>query len=76
MEERNSRVLVIGGNVLSSVSLTIEPLRRDGARYLRPVEESDIAGAQRIFAHLKLRAGPIEPNALDNSPSIRALTGR
>jgi hypothetical protein len=74
MEERNSRVLVIGGNVLSSVSLTIEPLRRDGARYLRPVEESDVAGARRIFAHLKLRAGPIEPNALDNSPSIRALT--
>ena len=75
LDERKRRLLVIGGNVLSSVSLTILPLRQDGARYLRPVLQSEIAGARRIFAHLKLRADPIEPNALDNSPAIRALSG-
>ena len=74
LDQRNRRVLLVGGNVLSSVSLTILPLRQDGARYMRPVLQSEIEGARRIFAHLKLRADPIEPNALDNSPSIRALT--
>ncbi len=68
MDGRNGRVLVIGGNVLSSVSLTIVPLRRDGTRYPRPVEESDIPGAHRVFAHLRLQADPIEDDALDNSP--------
>ena len=71
LDERE--VLVIGGNVQSSVSLTIVPLRRDGAHYLRPVAQSDIPGARRVFAHLKLRADPIERNAIDNSPAIRAL---
>jgi len=74
LDERNRRVLVIGGNVLSSVSLTILPLRRDRTRYLRPVDQTEIEGARRVFAHLKLRGDPIEANALDNSPAIRALT--
>ena len=26
-----------------------------------------------MFAHLRLRANPIESNALDNSPTIKAL---
>jgi hypothetical protein len=75
MDARNRRVLVTTGNVESGVSLSLLPLTQ-GSRYLGPLVESDIAGARRIFAHLKLRAGPIEPNALDNSPSIRALAIR
>jgi hypothetical protein len=76
LDQRNRRVQVIGGNVLSSVSLTILPLRQDSARFPRPVEQSEIEGARRVFAHLKLRADAIEPNALDNSPAIRALSGQ
>ena len=67
------RILVIGGNVLQSVSLTILPVTRDPGRYARPVAEGDIEGARTIFAHLKLRASPIELNALDSSPTIKAL---
>jgi hypothetical protein len=75
LEEGRNRVLVIGGNVVQSVSLTILPLRREGAAYPRPVDESVIDGARTVFAHLKLRADAVEPNALDNSPTIKALAG-
>lgn len=73
LDQRKGRMFVIGGNVASCVSLTILPMTLDRARYPRPTVQTDIEGARRIFAHLKLRADPIEPNALDNSPSIRAL---
>jgi hypothetical protein len=74
VDESASRILVIGGNVVQSVSLTILPLRREGEGYARPVDESVIDGARTVFAHLKLRADRVEPNALDNSPTIRALS--
>jgi hypothetical protein len=74
IDERTQRILVIGGNVEQSVSLTILPLRRDGESYPRPVDESIIDGARTVFAHLKLRADRVEPNALDNSPTVRALS--
>lgn len=67
------RVNVIGGNVLEGVSLTLLPLVRDGAAHPRPVSGDDVAGARTIFAHLKLRADPVEDAAMDVSPSIRAL---
>jgi hypothetical protein len=69
------RINVIGGNVVQGVSLTILPLVRDGEGHPRPTAETDIAGARTIFAHLKLRADPVEPDAMDRSPSIRALAG-
>lgn len=69
------RIAVVGGNVLNSVSLTLLPAVRDGDGPLRPVGEADLAGARTMFAHLKLRAPPIEPQALDNSPTLRALGG-
>lgn len=56
---------VIGGNVVNGVSLTVAPLAA-GAGPLRP------SGA--YFAHLSLRADPVEPLALDGSPTIRALS--
>lgn len=67
------RLNVIGGNVVQGVSLTILPLVRDGAGHPRPAAETDVAGARTMFAHLKLRADPVEPDAMDHSPSIRAL---
>lgn len=72
VNEPGGRIFGIGGNVYQSVSLTILPARRDGARYMRPIDESIIEGAQTIFAHLKLKADSIEVNALDNSPTLRA----
>jgi hypothetical protein len=74
IDERAQRIFVIGGNVVQSVSLTILPLRRDGDSYMRPVDESIIDGARTVFAHLKLSADGVEPNALDNSPTVRALS--
>jgi hypothetical protein len=68
-----TRVLVIGGNVLQSVSLTILPLSGEGSAYPRPIDDSTISGARTVFAHLKLRADAIETNALDHTPTIRAL---
>src|SRR5262245_7993576 len=72
MDELAGRILVIGGNVVQSVSLTILPLKRDSEAYARPVDESIIDGARTVFAHLKLRADRVELNALDNSPTVRA----
>ena len=65
---------VIGGNVVNGVSLTILPLTRDEGGALRPVGPNDQAGARVFFAHLSLQADPVEPLALDNSPTIRALS--
>jgi len=67
------RFYVIGGNVLESVTLTIVPALRDEGRAMRPVDEAALDGARTIFAHLKLRADPVEMNALDNAPTIRNL---
>ncbi len=74
IDERVGRIFVIGGNVEQSVSLTILPLRRDGEAYAKPVDDSIIDGARTVFAHLKLRADRVELNALDNSPTVRALS--
>ena len=63
---------LIGGNVMNSVTLTILPGLRDGD-HLRPLAEDDLDGARTMFAHLKLRAPAIEPNALDATPTIRTM---
>jgi len=67
------RILVIGGNILGAVTLAVWPTERAPAGYLRPVPSIEIDGTRNVFAHLKLRADPVEVNAMDNSPSIRAL---
>lgn len=66
---------VIGGNVVNGVSLTILPLVSEGGERLRPVSTGDLEGARSYFAHLSLRADPIEELALDFSATIRALAG-
>ncbi|WP_296814398.1 DUF2272 domain-containing protein [Brevundimonas sp.] len=67
---------VIGGNVVNGVSLTILPLTAGPDGVLRPVGPDDLEGARSIFAHLSLRADPVEDLALDGTQAIRALTSR
>ena len=66
LDAPRSRILAVGGNVRGAVSLKLLPAAREPGQYLRPV-----AGA--MFAHLKLRAEPIEEDAFDRSPTMRAL---
>ncbi len=70
-----ARLAVIGGNVMDGVSLTLLPLMTDGTGHPRPVAATDLDGARTMFAHLSLRAAPIEGAALEASPTLRALTG-
>ncbi len=60
----NSRLLTIGGNVGGKVSMKI----------MRTVSRGGGIGpdSDAIFAHLKLRAPSIEPNAFDFSPTIQS----
>lgn len=67
VDEVGERILAIGGNVGSAVTLKVLPAERDGA-ILKPA-----AGRRPMFAHLKLRADPIEMNAMDNSPTLQTL---
>ena len=73
IDEVGARIFAIGGNVNRSVSMKLIPAIRQSGTGLRPIDESMIDGARTVFAHLKLRANPIEANALDNSPTIKAL---
>lgn len=71
----DDRINVIGGNVINGVTLTILPVIRDtGAAFARPLSVDDMDGARTVFAHLKLQADPVEPEAMDSSPTIRALS--
>jgi hypothetical protein len=66
------RILVIGGNILGAVTLAVWPTERAPAGFLRPTAAIQIDGVRNVFAHLKLRATPIEANAMDNSPTVKA----
>lgn len=54
-----------------TVTMKLIPAVREPGTGLRPIDESMIDGARSVFAHLKLRADPVEANALDNSPTIK-----
>jgi len=69
VDEARERILVIGGNVRGVVSLKLLPAVREVGRPLR-LDTSD--DERPMFAHLKLRAAPIDANALDASPTIKA----
>ena len=68
VDAARNRILAIGGNVRGSVSLKLLPAAREPGKDLRPV-----GGPRWMFAHLKLRAEPIEGNALDRTPTMQAL---
>ncbi len=74
VDESEERILAIGGNVRGSVSLKLLPAFLEEGKYLRPPGRSTSRGRRVVFAHLKLRADPIEADALDNSPTVKALT--
>jgi hypothetical protein len=67
VDESDASILAIGGNVGSAVSLKIFPAEREG-EFWKPADSR-----RPIFAHLKLRADPVDVDALDRSPTIRAL---
>lgn len=72
LDPSRNRILAIGGNVRASVSLKLLPAASGPGGYLRP-----LVGTRRMFAHLKLEAGPIEPieqDALDRTPTFQALS--
>ena len=73
VDEPGKRIFAIGGNVRRSVSLKLFPTVRAPGKNLRPANISDLDDERPLFAHLKLRAPPIEANALDNTPTIKAL---
>jgi hypothetical protein len=60
-------ILTIGGNVRSSVRLKVFPAAAGQSGFLAPLPTSRI-----IFAHLKLKAGHIENDALQNSAVLAA----
>ena len=66
LEADRKRILAIGGNVRGKVSLKLLPAALRGG---------NLAPTREIFAHLRLRADAIEDDALDNSPTARALQG-
>ena len=72
----NDRILVIGGNVRGSVRMKLFAAEfgeeRDGSPAVREVG----GNGRTIFAHLKLRADPIDADALDTSATFRALADR
>ncbi len=76
IDDSAERLLVIGGNVRGSVRLKLWPAERGLEGHLQPMDQSMIPGGRAVFAHLKLRAEPIEPDALENSPTIVALNER
>ena len=73
VEEHNGRVLVIGGNVSGSVRMKLFAadidVNGDGESTVRWVG----GDGRTIFAHLKLRADPIGADALETSPTVKAL---
>jgi hypothetical protein len=70
VDEGRERILAIGGNVRGAVSLKLLRATRQTGKPLRLI---DLEEARPIFAHLKLRADPIEANALDASPTAKAF---
>jgi len=73
LDETQERIFTVGGNVRRSVSLKLFPAEIDASGKLRPADPPESGDMRPLFAHLKLRAETIEPNALDSSPTISAL---
>ncbi len=65
MDEPAGIILAIGGNVYGTVSLKRLPAVRSAGPELHPHDD--------FFGHLRLRADPIEADALSTSVTVRAL---
>ncbi len=62
------KILVIGGNVRSSVRMKVMHAVKDEGASLRPLSDNGRA----LFAHLKLQAPAIALDALDTTPTMQA----
>jgi hypothetical protein len=72
VDEPGGRILAIGGNVRGSVSLKIlAGVGMPGG--LRPARAAEMPGGRAVFAHLALRTIPLQVDAFDASPTLRAL---
>src|SRR5690606_32707662 len=74
VDEERSLIYAIGGNVRGTVGLKLLPAERRGGGPLRPVDRPAVEGAATTFVHLKLDAPPIGAAALDDSPTLVALS--
>jgi hypothetical protein len=71
VDEGGERILAIGGNVRGVVSLKLLPAERTPGKPLRVVDPDE--DSRPVFAHLKLRAEPIEADALNVSVAVKGL---
>ncbi len=76
VDEPGQRIFAIGGNVRRSVVMKPLPAVREAGKHLRPLDQTVRGEVRPVFVHLKLRAQSIEANAIDNSPTIKALACR
>ena len=76
VDEPEQRIFAIGGNVRRSVVMKPLAAVREAGKHLRPLDQTVRGEMRPVFVHLKLRAKSIEANAIDNSPTIKALVCR
>ena len=76
VDELGQRLFAIGGNVRRSIVMKSLPGVREAEKHLRPLDQTVRGEVRPLFVHLKLRAKSIEVNAIDNSPTIKALSCR
>jgi hypothetical protein len=65
-----ARIFAIGGNVGRAVSLKLLRATKGANGHLQVTALDE---GRPVFAHLKLRSGPIEAHAFDSSPTVKAL---
>ena len=68
VDEKEQRILTIGGNVRGSVRMKLLPATHEKGQHMSPAYD----GRRDTFAHLKLNTDPIEADAVDHSPTMRA----
>jgi hypothetical protein len=68
------RIMAIGGNVRSRVAMKLLPAAIGARGHLRPIDREAGEDSRPLFAHLKLSAAPIGLNALESSPTVRAVS--
>ena len=70
VDEKEQRILTIGGNVSGSVRMKLLPATHDKGKHMSPAYD----GRRATFAHLKLNTEPIEADAVDHSPIMQAAS--
>ncbi len=66
VDEQAQQIAVVGGNVRATVRMKLLPAKTEGLEAMAPLSDN----GRPLFAHLKLRAAPIENDALAHAPSL------